>query len=141
MPDVDRLLAGHSTVGTWTLGQICNHLATVIRYSVVGYPDRMPWLFRQTIGRVARSRTLKAGRIPEGIKVPQRYLPSPGLDDRVETEELRATIALFDSAEGPPPSHPILGPLTRAEWARFHCVHCAHHLSFAWPAESPKDGL
>ena len=26
MPDVDRLLEGHTTVGTWTLGQICNHL-------------------------------------------------------------------------------------------------------------------
>ncbi|MFI5459648.1 MAG: DUF1569 domain-containing protein [Isosphaerales bacterium] len=28
MPDVERLLAGHATVGQWSLGQICNHLAT-----------------------------------------------------------------------------------------------------------------
>ena len=26
MPDVDHLLTGHTTVGQWSLGQICNHL-------------------------------------------------------------------------------------------------------------------
>ncbi len=28
MPDVERLLAGHRTVGHWSLGQICHHLAS-----------------------------------------------------------------------------------------------------------------
>jgi hypothetical protein len=27
MPDVERLLPGHTTVGDWTLAQICRHLA------------------------------------------------------------------------------------------------------------------
>jgi len=31
MPDVERLLEGHTTVGTWSLAQICRHLATVMR--------------------------------------------------------------------------------------------------------------
>ena len=31
MPDVERLLAGHVTVGRWTLGQICNHLELALR--------------------------------------------------------------------------------------------------------------
>ena len=30
MPDVERLLAGHRTVGNWTLGQTLNHLKTAI---------------------------------------------------------------------------------------------------------------
>ena len=33
----------------------------------------------------------------------------------------------------PPAPHPFFGPLTRAEWTRLHCIHCAHHLSFALP--------
>ena len=32
MPDVERLLAGHATVGAWSLAQICRHLATVMRH-------------------------------------------------------------------------------------------------------------
>ena len=31
MPEVERLLKGHSTVGTWSLAQICRHLSTVMR--------------------------------------------------------------------------------------------------------------
>src|SRR4051794_14935085 len=31
MAEVDRLLAGHETVGRWSLGQICNHLGTSFR--------------------------------------------------------------------------------------------------------------
>ena len=36
--DVDRLLAGHTTVGNWTLGQICNHLSGAVIASVDGSP-------------------------------------------------------------------------------------------------------
>ena len=34
MPDVERLLDGHTTVGNWTLAQICHHLAAVLRRHV-----------------------------------------------------------------------------------------------------------
>jgi hypothetical protein len=30
-------------------------------------------------------------------------------------------------------SHLQLGPMTRADWDRFHCVHFAHHLGFVIP--------
>jgi Protein of unknown function (DUF1569) len=41
MPDVDRLLEGHSTVGGWPLAQICRHLATIAR-RVVDMPASTP---------------------------------------------------------------------------------------------------
>jgi hypothetical protein len=54
MPDVQRLLAGHRTVGRWSLAQICNHLAASITWSVEGFPDRpAPWLVRVTLGNLA----------------------------------------------------------------------------------------
>jgi hypothetical protein len=34
MPDVDRLLGRYTTLGAWSLAQICHHLATVMRRTV-----------------------------------------------------------------------------------------------------------
>ena len=49
MPDVDRLMErGYRSVGNWTLGQVCNHLAKSLAASVDGYPDvEAPWLAPQ----------------------------------------------------------------------------------------------
>ena len=45
MPEVDRLLAGHTTVGNWSLGQICNHLSRPRSgSSVEGFGVKAPWL-------------------------------------------------------------------------------------------------
>ena len=38
MPDVECLLASHSTVGVWTLGQILDHLAKTV--SLTSRPPR-----------------------------------------------------------------------------------------------------
>ena len=50
MPEVDRLLEGHTTTGQWSLGQICNHLGTAMQYTVEGFPEQAPWLLRRTRG-------------------------------------------------------------------------------------------
>ena len=39
MPEVDRLLAGHTTTGNWSLGQICNHLNDSFRFSLDGFGE------------------------------------------------------------------------------------------------------
>lgn len=136
MPEVDRLLQGHTTVGNWSLAQICNHLTTSLVGSVEGFEGRAPWLVRQTFGRLARRRLFRMGAIPEGVKLPERFLPRAGLDPRAEAEALRASIQLYAAATDAPPLHPLLGRLSRAEWTRLHCIHCAHHLSFVLPQPS-----
>jgi hypothetical protein len=133
MPEVDRLLAGHRTVGNWTLGQICNHLTRAITGSVDGFPGKMPWLFRMTIGPLILRRILGKGEMPAGIKLPEKLLPRPGLDDRAEAEALRAALRLFAAHPGPWAAHPLAGRLDRETWERLHCIHSAHHLSFALP--------
>src|SRR5947209_7497277 len=80
MADVERLLAGHTTVGRWTLGQACNHLALTIRGSMQGVPVKAPWLMRRTAGVFARWFMLRQGWMPEGIQVPTLYLPPPVFD-------------------------------------------------------------
>ena len=42
MPDVERLLEGHSTAGQWTLAQILYHLATSIRLTSLGRAGSTP---------------------------------------------------------------------------------------------------
>jgi hypothetical protein len=133
MPEVDRLLAGHATVGNWSLGQICNHLAGMYRMSVEGFGVQMPWLFRATLGRVFKKKIFAERRMKAGIKVPERFLPKPGLDDRAEAEALRASIAHYRAHPEPRAPHPFFGQLTGDEWDRVHLIHSAHHLSFAVP--------
>lgn len=137
MPDVDQLLhEGHETLGTWSLGQICNHLAATIACSVDGFPLKAPWIYRKTLGAVRRRRTFQSGRITPGVQLPDQYCPKPGLDDRAEAEALRATLSYYAGYQEPLALHPIFDALTRAEWDRLHAIHCAHHLSFVLPRAS-----
>jgi hypothetical protein len=137
MPDVDRLLRGHTTVGNWSLGQICSHLAQAIHFTIDGFPAEAfpPWIIRKTIGRFLLWRILRTGRFTEGLKMPGKYEPAAGAEARVEAESLRAALQRLAAHSGPLAEHPMKGPVSRAIWERFHCIHCAHHLRFALPAE------
>ncbi len=133
MPEVDRLLAGYTTVGSWSLGQICNHLTASLRMSIEGFGVRAPWVVRTTIGRLAKRQVLGSGTMREGIRLPDSFRPKPALDDRAEAEALRAALRVYAAHCGLRAAHPFFGPMTPAEWTRLHCIHSAHHLSFALP--------
>ncbi len=130
MPDVERLLEGHSTAGTWTLAQILHHLATSIRLTSLGRAGASPGGGSEAF----RRQFFETRRFPDGVDAPHRRLIPPAESDLpAETEALREAIARFTGATGPFPAHPLLGPLTKEEWSHFHCIHCAHHLGFAVP--------
>jgi len=133
MPEVDRLLVGYKAVGNWSLGQMCSHLTQAIAGSVEGFPGRAPWLLRKTIGPMIIRGILKQGKMREGVQLPEAFRPKPELDDRAEAEAFRAAVRLFASHQGPLAEHPLGVKLSHADWERLHCVHCAHHLSFAIP--------
>jgi Protein of unknown function (DUF1569) len=133
MPDVDRLMAGHTTVGNWTLGQICNHLTIGLIGSIDGMDLRVPWVLRKLVAPLVLRRILSAGSMGEGVKVPPALLPKSEVDDRAEVEALRAALQMFAAHSGPMAAHPFFGTLTRVQHERLSCIHCAHHLSFAIP--------
>jgi hypothetical protein len=132
--DVEQLLAGHATVGCWSLGQILNHLALTIRMSMVGFPVKFPWIVRRLFGPVGRRLCFGLGRLPEGFRAPEASVPSPGLDAAIQAENLRTAIERFGPFPGRLVEHPLLGKLSTSQWERFHRLHCAHHLSFVGPA-------
>ncbi len=136
VPEVERLLAGHATVGNWSLGQICKHLSKVFDALVDGGPNKKP-----------PSRVLRAAQwccpkwffstsgFPTGIRIPTTIvMPEPGSrDPRLECERLRAALGRFVAAPGPFPTHPYIGIMSKPEWDEFNRRHCAHHLGFAVP--------
>lgn len=133
MPEVDRLLKGHKTVGRWSLGQICKHLTQTINGSVEGFPEKAPWVIRKTVGPIAKRHVLSSGKMPTGMKLPEKHLPRPDLDARAEAEALRGALSFYSAHVGPLADHPLFGPLGHDQWSLLHCIHCAHHLSFAEP--------
>jgi hypothetical protein len=140
MPEVQRLLRGHTTVGNWSLGQICSHLAQGFHFTIDGFPPetRLPWLVRQTFGRFILWLILRRGRFVNGMRMPRKWEPVPGVDARAEAESLRAALQRFTAYRGPLANHPLQGPVSRDVWERFHCIHCSHHLCFAVPLESQQ---
>ena len=134
MPDVERLLEGHRTVGNWSLARICRHLAAVLRRHV-----DLPASTRLRPGRSGSPRSRSGGcssraSSPRGSAPRRASWPETVGDEREEAEGLRAAIAYYKASPGPAIPHRILGPLTREEWDRFQLIHLAHHLSFAVPA-------
>ncbi len=131
LPEVECLLQGHQTTGQWTLAQILYHLATAIRLSSSGH-------FRRPAGpgvAALKQRFFSTRKFRDGAPVPVPALMPPA-DAELEhqAEALRTAIAGFRDADGPFPDHPILGALTRDDWCTFHCIHAAHHLSYAMPS-------
>jgi hypothetical protein len=136
MPDVERLLAGHTTVGRWTLAQICHHLAAVLRRHV-DLPASTVFDPADRVSEATKREVLESGVLPGGITAPPGVLPAAVGGEREEAEGLRAAIAYYRDSPGPAVPHRILGPLTREEWDRFELIHLAHHLSFAVPVQRP----
>jgi Protein of unknown function (DUF1569) len=132
MPDVERLLDGHTTVGNWTLAQICHHLAAVLRRHV-DLPASTSFDPSDRVSEEQKRRMLESGILPGGIAAPPGVLPEAVRGERDEAEGLRAAIAYYRDSPGPVIPHRILGPLTRDECDRFELLHLAHHLSFAIP--------
>ena len=136
MPEVERLRRGHTTVGNWTLAQICRHLATVCS-RVVDLPASTPRDPSLELGEERKREVLETAVSPKDCPRLRASCREGGLDEGEEAENLRQAIAYFQSSPGPVAPHRLFGPLTRDEWHRLQCIHCAHHLSFAIPGASP----
>jgi hypothetical protein len=139
MPDVERLLRGHTTVGNWSLAQICRHLATVLR-RVVDLPASTPHDPSLRVSEEEKQKVFDTGTIPEGLPGPPEVIPAETLGEQGEAEGLRAAIAYYRASPGPVVPHRFFGPLTRDEWDRLQLIHCAHHLSFVVPAAGGESG-
>jgi hypothetical protein len=131
MMEAERLLAaGYDRCGTWSLGQVCEHVAKFIDCSLDGFPMRGPWLMRKVVGPAVLPLMLKRGTMPAGFRAPKEFLPADGLDDQAGVRKLRASFERFTSHRGELQPSPMLGRMTPGQWKRLHLIHAAHHLGF-----------
>ena len=111
MPEVDCLLAGYDRGGNWSLGQVCQHLATSLRLTIEGWPVRAPWLVRRTVGPLLREAGALHGTNAGRDEAPQEAGLTPGseLDDRAEAEALQGPLRYYQGCTDPFPEHPMFG--------------------------------
>lgn len=129
--------------GKWSTAEILEHLSKTYTGTALGYEKAIAAQrslasrskgFRQALGRFV---LLRLGYFPSGRKSPERALPKGAWSGAQAIHTIREELArLIVSQEKvevtfagvPVVDHPILGPLTPAQWAKFHYVHAKHHM-------------
>lgn len=123
-------------VGGWSFGQVMEHLAASIDYSIDGFPNALPAPVRFLMTLLMKRRFLTKP-LPSGFKTPagDPRLSPPSMETEKGLENLRRAIERFQGSEQFA-MHPVLNQLTKAEWEQFHCRHAELHMSFATPGEA-----
>lgn len=137
--DIDALYSrGYERTGSWSLGQICRHLAYYMRGSLEGFPVMLPWILRVTVGRLALKQALKSSiRKPGGMTAPGSvYAEEP--NDAPNVEEIKSLLHRLSVNQGLLHPSALFGNLTPEQWKTLHLNHSAHHLSFLVPKQTDK---
>jgi len=128
--------------GKWSTAEILEHLCLTYTGTTKGFgrvleagkPQVTPATWRQ---RGRSLIVLGLGYLPSGRESPPFARPR-GLAKETVAEQIGANISEMDAIMQSCESklgrstkvldHPILGPLTVAQWRKFHLVHGLHHL-------------
>jgi Protein of unknown function (DUF1569) len=126
--------------GKWSSAEVLEHLYLTYTGTIKGFeraaagrrfPSKPTW--RQ---RARRFVVLSLGHMPRGREAPANTRPR-GLALEKVVIEVGMKIAEMDEmiagceatlGRGRLLDHPILGPLTAAQWRKFHLVHGLHHV-------------
>jgi hypothetical protein len=138
---LDDRRAATGVNGRWSIAEIVEHLDRtytgtskgLTRCLEAGAPRVTPDSVKN---RMRRLWVVTLGRFPTGIEAPRHVVPSGELLLSTLVPRVEAHLADMDAAlktaaarfgAGPLMDHPILGPFTAGDWARFHYVHTRHH--------------
>lgn len=135
--EIRRLKArGYRSGGSWTLGQICEHLSFYYRGSLDGFGFKLPWIIRVTLGAMIRRRMLRTRNMkPGSVTVPQSVPKGRGDDPALIDEAIHLLERLRDRV-GELHDSPLFGRVSPEQWRDLHLIHTAHHLGFLHPNES-----
>jgi hypothetical protein len=127
--------------GKWCAAEVLEHLYLTYSGTIKGFEKVMqggkPLATRASLTHRARGLVvLGLGHLPSGREAPENTRPK-GLPEGQVREEIGAKIAAMDAIIAQCEArfghsislldHPILGPLTGAQWRKFHLVHGRHH--------------
>jgi hypothetical protein len=117
--------------GTFSYGQLLEHCAQSIEYSMTAYPELRSAVFRATIGRVAKAKFLRQGFMQHDLDAPIAGAPSLDPQGNVAKarERLLKAMAALESSAGELAPHLAFGKCTREEYEKIHSMHIAEHLT------------
>ncbi len=128
--------------GKWCAAEVLEHLYLTYTGTIKGFermaeagrPSVTPPSWRQRFGKML---VVGVGHMPGGREAPKMARPR-GLPTEKVLAEIGAKIAEMDECIARQEEkfgksvqlldHVILGPLTGAEWRKFHLVHGRHHI-------------
>lgn len=135
--DAEHLLGNHHTVGNWSFGQICQHLAKTMNAMIDGFGFMAPWWARWFIAPFVKNSLLIKPMKP-GFKLPKagaKLLPDESVTGEEGLRQLKAAIERL-THEIPSAPHPFLGKLASEEVVQLQLRHCEMHMSFIVPGEN-----
>lgn len=129
----------------WNVQEIVEHLVLTYRSTVTEFEARIakgrPVKTKASLrARIAQFMVIKLGRFPHGFEAPKAVAPSRLAVARSGDELARyfsAEVTRLDEASDAAEkmfgsqrsvNHFRLGPLSIAQWRRFHLIHAHHHV-------------
>ena len=128
--------------GKWSAAQVLEHLFLTYTGTIKGCERCLQEGRTRARKRTMRDRARAAvvvglGILPSGRKAPERTVPQ-GMPGEKAASAIGPMLAAMDEALASCEArfgkrarlmdHPSLGPLTAAQWRKFHCVHGNHHV-------------
>lgn len=132
--DAEQLLGSHHTVGHWTFGQICQHLAKTMNCTFDGFGFQAPWFARWLIAPFVKN-SLLIKPMRAGFKLPESgnaLLPDNNVSAADGLRQMSAAIERY-AHETPTAPHPFLGKMASEEVVQFQLRHAELHMSFIVP--------
>jgi hypothetical protein len=128
--------------GKWSTAQILEHLTKTYKGTSRGFEKALAagksLATRATAWQhFARATVVTFGYFPPGRKSPELVVPGEDCKGEETLACLRAELAKLIEAQKIAEEkfagrkivdHPVMGPLTPEEWAKFHYVHAKHHM-------------
>lgn len=131
---------GSHLPGKWSAAEVLEHLYLTYTGTIKGFERVAAGLHSPSKPKSARTAirfvVLGLSHIPAGREAPPQTRPR-GLPTETLVADVGAKIAAMDEiitrceralGRGRLLDHSILGPLTAAQWRKFHLVHGRHHL-------------
>lgn len=126
----------------WSIAEVLEHLSltytgTTIVFNRCLEANKASARTPSLKDRVGAFVVTRLGFLPSGREAPKPTRPK-GKPPEAVLANIRNDLAAMDEAiaqcerkfgdDRKLVDHPIIGPLTAAEWRKFHCVHGRHHL-------------
>ena len=112
---------GYERVGRWSLGQICNHLASAVDMMVEGKMKYLPRFVMRGMLFAGQLMTRIANRLR--LRIPTTLPQKAPVDDAEGVARLEESIGKLRTS-------------SMSHLRAFHLFHFSHHLSFLIPRES-----